>query len=35
MIQMDIEYTQRCSLWLDAKVLLLTFPAVISGYGAK
>jgi lipopolysaccharide/colanic/teichoic acid biosynthesis glycosyltransferase len=34
MMQMDIEYTQQCSLWLDAKVLLLTLPAVIFGRGA-
>jgi len=35
MIQMDIHYTQNCSLWLDAKLLLLTFPAVLCGHGAN
>lgn len=35
MMRMDIEYARRCSLWLDLKVLLLTFPAVISGRGAE
>ncbi len=35
MIRMDIEYAQRCSLWLDVKILLATIPAVIWGHGAK
>ena len=34
MIQMDIEYIERQSLWLDLKILLLTPQAVISGKGA-
>ena len=35
MMRMDIEYTQRCSMWLDLKVLMLTIPAVIWGQGAN
>jgi len=34
MIQMDIEYIERQSLWLDLKILLLTPQAVLSGKGA-
>lgn len=34
MIELDIEYTQRRSLWLDIKILLKTLPAIISGVGA-
>ena len=35
MIGMDIEYTRSQSLWLDAKILFLTIPAVLSGRGAE
>jgi lipopolysaccharide/colanic/teichoic acid biosynthesis glycosyltransferase len=35
MIEMDVEYTRRCSLWLDLGILLSTVPAVFSGYGAN
>jgi lipopolysaccharide/colanic/teichoic acid biosynthesis glycosyltransferase len=35
MMRMDIEYARQASLWLDAKILLLTIPAVLSGRGAK
>ncbi len=34
MVQLDITYTEHCSLWLDLKILLKTIPAVISGNGA-
>jgi lipopolysaccharide/colanic/teichoic acid biosynthesis glycosyltransferase len=34
-IALDIEYTQRQSLWLDLKILLLTIPAVLFGRGAE
>ncbi len=34
MVQLDIEYTQRCSLWLDIRILFKTIPAVLSGDGA-
>ena len=34
MIQLDIEYTRKCSIWLDLKILCLTVPAVLSGRGA-
>jgi lipopolysaccharide/colanic/teichoic acid biosynthesis glycosyltransferase len=35
MLRMDIEYVRRASFWLDAKILLLTIPAVLSGRGAR
>ena len=34
MMRMDMEYTQRCSLWLDLKILLWTIPVVIRRRGA-
>ncbi|NLG51933.1 MAG: sugar transferase [Chloroflexi bacterium] len=34
MVKLDIEYTQRRSLWLDIRILLKTIPAVLSGNGA-
>jgi len=34
MVQLDIEYAQRCSLALDLQILLKTLPAVISREGA-
>lgn len=34
MAQLDIEYINRQSLWLDLWILLLTTPAVILGHGA-
>ena len=34
MVRMDIDYVRRQSLWLDAQLLLLTIPAVLSGRGA-
>jgi lipopolysaccharide/colanic/teichoic acid biosynthesis glycosyltransferase len=34
MMQLDISYARRCSLWLDLKLLLLTVPSVLSSRGA-
>jgi exopolysaccharide biosynthesis polyprenyl glycosylphosphotransferase len=33
-MRLDLQYIDSWSLWLDAKLLLLTVPAVISGRGA-
>lgn len=33
-VELDLEYVQRRSFWLDLRVLLLTVPAVLSGRGA-
>jgi exopolysaccharide biosynthesis polyprenyl glycosylphosphotransferase len=33
-ITLDVEYVQRCSLWLDLKILLQTIPVVLLGDGA-
>jgi lipopolysaccharide/colanic/teichoic acid biosynthesis glycosyltransferase len=35
MIEMDLEYIRKASIWLDLKILLLTIPAVLSGRGAE
>ena len=34
MVQLDIEYSHRRSMWLDCKILLKTFPVVFSRDGA-
>lgn len=34
-VQMDLEYIDNWSLWLDFKLLLMTVPAVLFGKGAK
>lgn len=34
-MKMDLEYIDNWSLWLDAKILLKTIPAVVTGRGAK
>ena len=34
MIQLDLEYIEKQSFWLDLKILILTVPAVISEKGA-
>jgi lipopolysaccharide/colanic/teichoic acid biosynthesis glycosyltransferase len=34
MLRMDIEYARRASLFLDAQILLMTIPVVLSGRGA-
>jgi lipopolysaccharide/colanic/teichoic acid biosynthesis glycosyltransferase len=33
-MQMDIEYIDKWSLWLDVKILARTIPAVLKGSGA-
>jgi exopolysaccharide biosynthesis polyprenyl glycosylphosphotransferase len=33
-VQLDIEYIERWSLWLDIKILLRSIPVVLSGRGA-
>jgi exopolysaccharide biosynthesis polyprenyl glycosylphosphotransferase len=34
-MEMDLEYIDNWSLWLDAKIMLRTIPAVLLGIGAK
>ena len=34
-MRLDLEYIDNWSLWLDAKILLKTIPAVLSGRGAR
>ena len=34
MVDLDLEYARTQSLWLDAKIILLTIPAVLSSKGA-
>jgi lipopolysaccharide/colanic/teichoic acid biosynthesis glycosyltransferase len=34
MVQLDLEYIQKQSIWIDIKILLLTVPAVFSEKGA-
>jgi len=34
MVRLDLEYIERWSVWLDAQILLLTLPAVLSTNGA-
>jgi exopolysaccharide biosynthesis polyprenyl glycosylphosphotransferase len=33
-MELDLEYIDQWSLWLDVKILVKTIPAVISGHGA-
>jgi exopolysaccharide biosynthesis polyprenyl glycosylphosphotransferase len=33
-MELDLEYIDKWSLWLDFKILLKTIPAVVSGHGA-
>ena len=35
MIDLDTEYVERRSFWLNVKILLLTFPTVLHGKGAE
>jgi lipopolysaccharide/colanic/teichoic acid biosynthesis glycosyltransferase len=35
MVELDLEYIQKRSLWMDIKIMFLTIPAVIVGRGAK
>jgi exopolysaccharide biosynthesis polyprenyl glycosylphosphotransferase len=34
-VRLDLEYIDNWSLWLDLKILALTIPAVLGGWGAK
>ncbi len=34
-VQLDLEYIDRWSLWLDFEILLRTVPVVLFGWGAK
>jgi lipopolysaccharide/colanic/teichoic acid biosynthesis glycosyltransferase len=34
-MKLDLRYIDNWSFWLDLKILLKTFPAVISGKGAQ
>ena len=34
-VEMDLEYIDNWSIWLDVKLLLMTIPAVLCGKGAK
>jgi exopolysaccharide biosynthesis polyprenyl glycosylphosphotransferase len=34
-VRLDLEYIDHWTFWLDLKILLLTFPAVLRGTGAK
>ncbi|MBN1149798.1 sugar transferase [candidate division WOR-3 bacterium] len=33
-VKMDLEYIDNWSLWLDIKIMIQTFPAIVSGMGA-
>lgn len=35
MVELDVEYVKKKSLWMDLKILFLTVPAVLVGRGAK
>jgi lipopolysaccharide/colanic/teichoic acid biosynthesis glycosyltransferase len=35
MVTLDVEYSQRRSLWLNLQILARTVPAVLSGRGAS
>ena len=34
MYEYDVEYADRCDLWLDVRILVRTLPAVLQGTGA-
>lgn len=33
-VQLDVDYIENCSFWMDLRILVRTIPAVISGRGA-
>ena len=35
MVELDVEYVRRKSIWMDLKIIFLTVPAVLVGRGAK
>jgi lipopolysaccharide/colanic/teichoic acid biosynthesis glycosyltransferase len=35
MAELDIEYIEHRSFWLDLKILIMTIPAIVSGRGAE
>ena len=35
MLEMDVEYTMNWTLWTDLKLIVLTFPAILGGRGAR
>jgi lipopolysaccharide/colanic/teichoic acid biosynthesis glycosyltransferase len=34
-VRLDLKYIDNWSIWLDFKILLMTIPAVLLGFGAK
>jgi len=34
-VRLDLQYIDNWSIWLDLRILLLTFPVVLRGTGAK
>jgi len=34
-VRLDLKYIDNWSIWLDIKILLMTIPAVLLGFGAK
>ena len=32
MMALDVQYVERCSLWLDIKILTLTGPALVADW---
>jgi len=34
MLRLDLEYVERCSLWLDCKLLVKTIPVVLRKVGS-
>jgi lipopolysaccharide/colanic/teichoic acid biosynthesis glycosyltransferase len=34
-VQLDLEYIDNWSLWLDLKILIRTIPVVFFGWGAR
>jgi lipopolysaccharide/colanic/teichoic acid biosynthesis glycosyltransferase len=33
-MELDLKYLDEWSLWLDLKILAMTIPAVVKGFGA-